>query len=174
MQSALRISLAAPIALLLLVGCSKTATRPATPDVRLSVTASPAAGRPSEPTTIELSVRNAGDATVWHCEGCGCGNGSAITILGPDGKEVVLTDPLNPVPACADRVNATLEPSGVLESRLLFDGTLYVEHSPTYPSPTYPAPPGVYTVVSRFHYWPSMNASEQTTLELRTVFLWGS
>jgi hypothetical protein len=174
MRSALRNSLAAPIALSLLLGCSKSATRPATPDVRLSVTASPAAGRPSEPTTIELSVRNAGDATVWHCEGCGCGNGSAITILGPDGNEVVLTDPLNPVPACADRVNAALDPGGVIESHLVFEGTLYVEHSPTYPSPTYAAPPGVYTVVARFDYWPPMNASEQTKLERRTTFQWGS
>jgi len=176
MRSTLQIPFAAPTILVLLVGCSQTVTRPSPPDVRLSVTASPAVAQPSEPAAIELSVRNAGNATVWHCEGCGCGNGSAIAILGPDGIEVALTDPWGPYPACAEREDAVLEPGGALESRFVFDGTLFKRDSPTFPSPTYTALPGTYTVIARFKYSATSPKNqigvERITLERRTTFIW--
>ena len=178
MPNALRIPLAAPAILVLLAGCSHTVTRPSAPDVRLSVSSSPAAGQPSEPTAIVLSVRNAGNASVWHCEGCVCGNGSTIAVLGPDGIEVALKDPHGPIPLCLDREDAELGPGGALESRLLFDGRLYERNSPTYPSTTYAAPPGIYTVIARFQYSTTANESqvgvERVTLERRTTFTWGS
>ena len=177
MRSTLRIPFAAPTILVLLAGCSHTVTRPSPPDIRLSITASPAVGQPSEPTAIELSVRNAGNGSVWHCEGCGCGNGSAIVVLGPDGIEVALTDPRAVYPACPDGEDS-LEPGGTLESRLVFDGTLYERDSRTYSSPTYAAPPGTYTVIARFWYSLASNQSqvgvEPITLERRTTFIWRS
>ena len=155
--------------LILQPGCSREVTRPQAIDVRLDVVAE---GDPPQPVTMKVKVRNAGSVTMVHCEGCGCGNGIQITVLGPDGHEVLVLDPKRPVPLCLDGPSA-LDPGGVLEGGLTFNGMLYVPNSPTYPTPTYPAPSGTYTVVAAFQcskQW--MSPDGAVSLEKRTTFGW--
>lgn len=163
---------AGALAVLLQAGCAERATRPTVTDVNLSVSASPAVGSPSLPVVADVRVSNAGNTRVWHCEGCGCGNGIGFTVLGPDGVEVWLRDPNAVVPLCADGV-IPLEPGRDLGARLDFTGTLYVKGypDPKWPSPTYAAPPGTYTVVARFSYATSV-PGEWIPLERRVTFAW--
>ena len=161
---------AGALAVLLQAGCSGRATRPTVTDVDLSVAASPVAGSPSLPVVADARVSNAGTTRVWHCEGCGCGNGIGLTVLGPDGVEVWLRDPNAALPLCPDAV-MPLDPGRDLGARLVFTGTLYANGHPTFPSPTYPAPPGTYTVIARFTYAISV-PGEWVPLERRTTFAW--
>jgi hypothetical protein len=153
-------------------GCSNEVTRPQTIDVRLDVAAAPPVGSPTDAVMMKVKVHNAGNVTMVHCVGCGCGNGIQITVLGPDGNEVLVLDPKRPVPLCLDGPSA-LDPGGVLEDGLAFNGTLFVPNSPTYPTPTYPAPSGTYTVVAGFQcskQW--MSPDGAVSLERRTSFAW--
>jgi len=153
-------------------GCSNEVTRPQTIDVRLDVAAAPPVGSPTDAVMMKVKVHNAGSVTMVHCVGCGCGNGIQITVLGPDGNEVLVLDPKRPVPLCLDGPSA-LDPGGVLEDGLAFNGTLFVTNSPTYPTPTYPAPSGTYTVVAGFQcskQW--MSQDGVVSLERRTTFAW--
>ena len=161
---------ASALAVLLQAGCGGRTTRPAVTDVGLSLNISPAVGTPSPPVVADARVRNTGSARVWHCEGCGCGNGVGVTVLGPDGVAVWLHDPRALLPACPDGA-VPLEPGGDLGGRLVFTGTLYVAGHPTFPSPTYPAPPGMYTVIARFSYSTSV-PGEWIPLESRATFAW--
>jgi hypothetical protein len=158
------------LAVLLQSGCAERATRPIVTDVDLSLAASPAVGSPSLPVAADVRVSNVGNTRVWHCVGCGCGNGIALTVLGPDGVEVLLSDPNAPMPLCADG-SEPLEPGGDLAGRLVFTGTLYEQGSQERPTPTYDAPPGTYTVVARFHYATSV-PGEWIPLERRVTFDW--
>jgi len=161
---------AGALALLLQAGCAERAMRPAVTDIDLSLAASPAVGGPSLPVVADVRVSNAGNTRVWHCEGCGCGNGIGLTVLGPDGVEVWLRNPNAPVPLCPDGFTP-LEPGRDLGARLVFTGTLYATGPPTWPPPTYPAPPGTYTVVARFSYATSV-PGEWIPLERRVTFAW--
>jgi hypothetical protein len=155
--------------LILQAGCSHEVTRPQTIDVRLDVAAE---GSPPQPVMMKVKVHNAGNVTMVHCAGCTCGNGIQITVLGPDGNEALVLDPKRPVPLCPDGPYA-LDPGGVIEDGLAFNGALYVPNSPTYPTPTYPAPSGTYTVVARFQcskQWMSQDGA--VSLERRTTFDW--
>ena len=146
------VSLSATLALLtFLPACTKSPTEPPVTIVTLSVTAAPATGSPSNPVSMELRAINAGGTQIWHCEGCGCGNGTCLTVLDPTGNVVALTDPKAPLPACPDG-SIPLAPQGVLTNGFQFTGVLYVKDSPAYPTPTYAAPPGTYTVVASFGY----------------------
>lgn len=136
--------------LVLVLGCGQEPTRPAA-NVWLTLTAVPATGSPAQPVTVEATVRNFG-SEVFHCVGCGCGNGTDFIVLGPDGKAVNLFDPNGPRPACADG-SAPLERGMSMTSGRLFTGTLYPDSSSIYPTPTYAAPAGRYTVVATFTYW---------------------
>ncbi len=162
---------AGAIAVLVLQGgCVGEATRPSVTNVRLSLSAAPEVGSPSQPVAADVRVTNAGNTRVWHCEGCGCGNGIGFTVLGPEGAEVALRDPNAVLPLCPDGI-VPLEPAAALGGRLVFSGTLYVTGHPTFPSPTYPAPPGTYTVIARFSYATRV-PGEWLPLERRTTFEW--
>ena len=158
-------------ALLLLVqsGCARKTTQPSVTQVDISVAASPATGSPALPVVADARVVNTGNTNVFHCVGCGCGNGLNFTVLGPDGNAVLLTDPHAPVPLCGDWF-AALEPGSGLANRLTFTGTLYTPGSPGYPSPTYEAPAGTYTVVARFIY--RHESETAVTVERTTTFVW--
>jgi len=155
---------------LLQAGCSIKATHPVATQVQLALTASPGSGSPALPVVVNARVDNRGITRVWHCEGCGCGNGFSFTVLGPDGVAVATSDPRAQGPLCPDQ-DVPLEPGSNLSDRLLFAGTLYVTDSPVTPSPTYPAPAGLYTVVARFNYSTGQLRS-QVTLERTTSFTW--
>src|SRR5262245_50599943 len=87
MHSGRRTSLVAfSLVLLALAGCSGDVLRPQVQDIRLSVTATPQVADPSHPVALTATVVNAGPLTMWHCEGCGCGNGIGMGVLGPDGQ----------------------------------------------------------------------------------------
>ena len=160
----------AAVLLALASGCAKSPTRPAIDDIRLSVSTLPSMGEPGPPVSIEIRVVNSGKRDVWHCEGCGCGNGIGLEVLGPDGTRVVLTDPWAVLPACPDGL-APLEPGGVLGGAGPFTGILYVQDSSIYPSPTYAAPPGTYTVVAGFAY--SLTRGGETfPIHRRATFVW--
>jgi hypothetical protein len=160
------------LAVLLQGGCGKESTRPAVTDVGLAVAAKPHVGGPRAPVTVHALARNTGNARVWHCRGCGCGNGMSIRILGPDGREVALQDPKTlRVGDCPDFLNEPLDPAETLEAGARFTGVLYERDSPAYPSPTYPAPSGTYTVVATIGYKSSVSG-ETITLTSRTTFVW--
>jgi hypothetical protein len=155
--------------LILQAGCSREVTRPQTIDVRLDVVAE---GGSPQPVAMKVKVQNVGNVAMVHCAGCGCGNGIQITVLGPDGHEVLVLDPNRPVPLCVDGPSA-LDPGGVLEDGLTFNGMLFVPNSPTRPTPTYLAPSGTYTVVAAFQcskQW--MSPDGAVSLERRTTFDW--
>src|SRR5438552_16226462 len=92
----------AAVFLALASGCAKAPTRPATADIRLSVSTLPSMGDPGHAVSIEIRVVNSGKAEVWHCDGCGCGNGISLKVLGPDGAPVELNDPRAFLPPCPD------------------------------------------------------------------------
>ena len=155
--------------LVLQAGCAKEGTRPAVTQVQLSVAAGPAMGSPSRPVAIDVRATNVGNMPVWRCEGCGCGNGIGVTVLGPDGAEVLLRDPNGVHPLCADGM-VRLEPAGTIESRVVFSGLLYMA-GPSIPTPTYPAPPGTYTVIASFGYGTRAEA-EVAHLSRKATFDW--
>jgi len=157
------------LAVLLQAGCADRSTRPAFTQINLSLAASPARGSPSLPVAADVRVSNDGTKAVWHCGGCGCGNGITFTVLGPDSVEVWTRDPSEPPPGCPDW-NTTLEPGGDLDRGLVFTGTLYVTGQ-AWPSPTYQAPAGTYTVIARFYYATSAQG-EWVALERRVTFAW--
>lgn len=154
-------------------GCGKEPTRPAITDVRFALTATPDVGGPSAPITVRGHVTNAGTTRVWHCSGCGCGDGLNIKVLGPDGSEVELRDPKAVGPACPDGFEP-IEPGETFEPARRFTGILYERDSPTFPTPTYPAPPGTYTVIADLGYLsgePGVSR-EWVTLVRRASFVW--
>ena len=156
------------------MGCSRSVTRPATVDVQLALSTVLQSTESGPAFELSAKVGNAGTTRVWHCEGCGCGNGITIDVLGPDGKQVLLLDPRRLMPLCPDGP-AALEPGGGLASGLTFNGRLYVPDSPILPTPTYAAPPGTYTVVAEFSYntqqqW--MSAGSALGIERRATFTW--
>lgn len=155
----------------LAAGCAKHTTRPPITDIRLTLDVTPETGDPSHPVTVDAKVLNAGDTRMWHCEGCGCGNGIGLVVLGPDGEKVELVDPNGQRPMCADG-SAALEPGGHLDARIVFTGTLYARGYPLVPSPTYPAPPGTYTVVSGFRCGQQWMAGDEVSVGQRTTFVW--
>jgi len=163
--------LATSLALLtLLSGCAKAPTQPPVTNVELSLTVQPSVGEPSNPVSVELQAVNAGQTQIWHCEGCGCGNGTSLTVLDPSGSAVALTDPKALPPACPDG-RAPLAPHGVLANGFRFTGVLYERDSPVFPSPTYAAPAGLYTVVAGFSY-SKEQAGEWIPTSRVTTFTW--
>jgi hypothetical protein len=165
---------ACTLAILLQGGCAGEVTRPSTTDVDISLVVSPRVGSSISPVVADVRITNSGNLRVWHCEGCSCGNGIELTVLGPDGTMVWLRDPKAVGPACPDGF-APLEPSRDVAGRLVFTGTLFMTDQPTVPSPTYPAPAGAYTVVARFSYEtsaPGAPGGNWTPLEQRATFTW--
>jgi len=160
----------AAVLLALAPACAESPTRPAIADIRLSVSTLPAVGQPGQPISIEIRVVNSGKREAWHCDGCGCGNGTSLEVLGPDGTRVELNDPRALLPACPEGV-APLEPGAVLGSTGPFTGVLYVRDSSAVPSPTYAAPPGTYTVVAGFAY-SLTRGGEAFRIERRATFVW--
>jgi hypothetical protein len=155
-------------------GCGKEPTRPAVTDVRFALTATPDVGGPSAPITVRGRVTNAGNTRVWHCSGCGCGDGLNIKILGPDGSEVALRDPKAVGPAACPDGFEPIEPGETFEPARSFTGILYERDSPVYPTPTYPAPPGTYTVIADLGYLsgePGVSR-EWVTVVRSTSFVW--
>ena len=151
-------------------GCAEKTTRPVITAVTLSLATSPAVGNASQPIVADVRIRNVGVTRVWYGDGCGC-EALSLSVLGPDGLGVLLHDPKAPGPLCPCR-NIPLESKQSLGGRYdLFNGTLYVADSPTWPSPTYSAPPGTYTVIARFSYAASV-PGDVLTLERRTTFVW--
>ena len=158
------------IALLILqAGCARETTRPDVTEVQLSAAVGPAVGSPSRPVTIDVLAANIGNVPLWRCDGCGCGNGIGVSVLGPDGAEVLLRDPNAVLPMCADGM-VRLEPAGTVGSRVVFSGVLYTA-SPSNPAPTHPAPPGTYTVVATFGYMARV-PGEFGKVSRRTTFDW--
>src|SRR5207249_8578832 len=133
------------------VGCARETTRPAITQVRIALNAAPATGDRSHPVALVVRVTHAGATRVWHCEGCGCGNGIHVTVLGPDGQTVALHDPNAIGPACPDGEVPLLR-GGALEAHEAFTGTLFERDSHSVRSPTYPAPAGTYTAIAGFSY----------------------
>jgi hypothetical protein len=164
------VTVVSALAILVQFGCFPVTTRPSVTSVDLSVAALPASGRPSVPVVVDAEVTNAGSTRVWHCQGCGCGDGVALTVLGPDSVEVRIQDPGHPSPLCPDAFGS-FDPGGSLAEHLVFTGTLYSARRPTLPTQTYAAPPGTYTVIARFRYKTDM-FGQWTSLERRTAFVW--
>jgi len=164
-----RVAVVAGALAVLQAGCAEKSTRPAITAVTLSLATSPAVGNPSQPIVADVRVRNVGDTRVWYADGCGC-DAISLSVLGPDGLEVLLRDPkaLGPLCPCW---NTSLESRQSLGGRFDFTGTLYVADPTTWPTPTYPAPRGTYTVIARFSYAPSV-PGDVLTLERRTTFEW--
>ena len=161
---------AALILLALAVACSKSPTRPPVTEVRASVTVEPSTGSPSNPVTMVFRAENAGTTQLWHCSGCGCGNGTSVTVLGPDGIAVALSDPLAVRPLCPDG-DVPFQPGEVLGNGARFTGVLYVKDSTVPPSPTYAAPAGRYTVVATLTYAAS-HPGEAIGITRRATFDW--
>lgn len=159
------------LAVLLQAGCSGSLTRPTIPLIELSLKTTRVTGTPSFPPVVEVSLRNVGTATVWHCAGCGCE--SMISLLGPDGAPVYFYDPSAPPPLCPIWV-APFEPGQESGGPFVFTGTLY-EAGHSWPSPTYTAPAGAYTVIARYWY-ATRNGPEGPTnwvlLERRATVNW--
>ena len=163
---------AATLALLALAsGCTKSPTRPPVTEVRLSLAVQPSVGGPSSPISMVVSALNAGGTQLWHCEGCGCGNGVSLTVLAPDGTPVAPSDPRLPQPLCPDGA-VPLRPGDVLTNGGRFTGVLYVTDSPTPPSPTYAALPGTYTVVASFGYSMSAGVGWPIGITRVATFVW--
>jgi hypothetical protein len=172
---------AATLTLIVVSGCSESLTRTAKPEsnepilgvpaVELTVSALPPVGGPSQPISIESRAVNATGSGFWHCQGCGCGNGMTLTILGPDGSPVALRDPREEPPLCPDTMVPWASNASV-ESRLPFTGTLYETNPSGFPpTPTYDAPAGTYTVVARFSYAGS-SAGQTIPVVQTTTFQW--
>lgn len=155
----------------LAAGCAKDTTRPPITDIRLTLDATPETGDPSHPVTLDARVVNPGDIRMWHCEGCGCGNGIGLVVLSPDGEKVELQDPRSSLPMCPDGA-APLESGGHLDARIVFNGTLYVRDHPLFPSPTYPAPPGTYTAIVGFSCQQQWLSGNYVSVGRRTTFVW--
>jgi hypothetical protein len=158
----------------LLSGCSGNPTRPLDPNVQMSLTVQPTAGSPSNPISLSLRAVNAGVTPIWHCDGCGCGNGTKLTVLDPSGKAVALWDPNGPKTSCPDGPMA-LPPDSSLKSHESFTGVLYVTDSNDYPTPTYQAPAGNYTVVAEFFYAKTSQESysgPSIRIERKATFTW--
>lgn len=151
-------------------GCGTEPTRPPITSIALALSATPEAGDPSTPVSLRVTAKNTGDTRVVHCTGCGC-DAITITVLGPDGTEVALSDPKAIGPLCPIG-NEPMSPGETLQSGVDFTGVLYLRDSPEYPSPTYAAPPGTYTVIARFTYLPPSGPS--SSVERRTTFVWRS
>src|SRR5262249_54448864 len=113
------------LAALLQAGCADKATSPSVPERDVSLVVSPTGGDPSSPVVADARITNVGKMPVWHCDGCGCGNGVELTVLGPDGTVVWLHDPRAVGPACPDGV-VPLEPGRDVRGRLVFTGTLFM------------------------------------------------
>lgn len=164
--------LSALIVLSALSGC-RTTLNPRVTDIQLSVLTSSNQGTPPDSLEFRGVVKNAGTTSVWHCEGCGCGNGITLSVLGPDGLPVLIQDPNRIGPACPDGT-VPLGAGEKISRGDFFTGTLYVANARVFPTPTYPAPSGTYTVVARFVYETTARQPPFTTLERRTTFEWTS
>lgn len=153
-------------------GCEKGPTRPAFTYVRVVVTATPVAGGPSAPVSMNVLITNAGKTTVWRC-GDWCCDPIDLWVLGPDGSPVALRDPNEPLPAmpCGPAVYLPIEPKETLRSGGKFTGVLYQRDSTEWPSPTYAAPSGTYTMFGAFTYR-SSPSGEPTRVESKTTFTW--
>ena len=151
-------------------GCAKSPTRPGGLDVQLSLSVQPSMGGPSTPIAIDIHATNAGVTQVWHCDGCGCGNGVHFQVLGPDGVPVAL-NPGGLLPACPDGL-APLPPGGVLVSASQFTGVLYKLDTGTFPPPAYAAPAGTYTVVATFTFTKSGHWDGEIGLTRTATFVW--
>ena len=160
-----------PVLLAFLTACARDETRPEITDIRLTLLATPSVADAAHPVTVSVRVANAGSTRMWHCQGCGCGNGISIVLLGPDGATVLLEDPRRGLPMCADGPSA-LDPGGVLSGGAVFTGKLFTRDSPTFPSPTYAAPPGRYTVIAGFSYEREWLSGSSMSREERTTFTW--
>jgi len=162
------VALVGALSLATVLGCVEEPTRPtglAAPHatrergiptftvIHMFLSASTSTGSPANRVTIRANVVNASSKQVWG-SGC-CGSADiGMTVLGPDGKAVLLSDPRYPFfPPDCPCGPVPLRPGENLSSGFTFTGTLFVPDSPTYPSPTYAAPAGRYTVVARFGYW---------------------
>jgi hypothetical protein len=171
MSAAMRLAgFVGALAVVVQAGCASQMTRPNVTDIRLSLAVAPATGSPTQPVGLDVHVSNVGTTRVWHCDGCGCGNGISVSVLGPDGAEVELQDPNAPRPACPDG-HVPLDPRETLGRMFPFSGTLYVSGSRTYPSPTYSAKLGTYTVIAHFGY-STTAPGESIPLERRATFDW--
>jgi len=157
------------VAIVLAAGCADS-TRPRdVPEVALTVTLSSPTGNPSAPISFGATARNVGTMQLWRCQGCGCGNGLGVYVLGPDGKNVVLHD--NPFPLDCPDGQVAFERDASVQSSDAFTGVLYDLNGSVYPAPTYEAPPGTYTVVARFSY-ATQQWGEPVVVERRSTFTW--
>jgi hypothetical protein len=122
---------------------------------------------------MDIRALNAGEAQIWHCQGCVCGNGTGFTVLAPNGAPVALKDPRHPQCLAVD-TSAPLPPGGVLGNGGRFTGVLYVMDSPIEPTPTYAALPGTYTVVASFSYATSPMSAMSAPIGITRVatFVW--
>lgn len=162
--------MAVAVLVVALGGCDRHMTRPAVAKVQFLLSATPATGSPPSPVTLLAHVVNVGDTRVWHCEGCGCGNGISVEVRGPDGHRVALEEPKASRPMCPDGFSP-LERGGMLDGGNIFTGVLYEQDSPVYPTPTYQAPPGTYTVIALFGYR-ATGSGPEFVLERRVSFAW--
>jgi len=184
-----RAALAVALSLATVLGCGQEPTRPTGlaaqraigergiptfAAVHMFLSASPSAGSPANRVTIQANVVNASSKQIWH-SACICGYPDiAMTVLGPDGKSVALSDPRYPYfPDCPCGM-LPFPPGENLSSGFTFTGTLFVTDSPTYPSPTYAAPAGRYTVVAHFGYWTEgpRGSRSKAVGERRATFDW--
>ena len=167
-----RIAMVAMLLLAAVLGCGREPTRPVVPFVMMTLSATPSAGSPASPVTFNLKVTNAGPTQVWYIEGCGC-DAMDVTVLGPDGNAVLLSDPWAsyPYPLCPCGP-VSFAPGTDLSGGGRFTGTLFAP-SPVSPSPSYAAPAGRYTVIAKFWYEPGKSLSlPQVELTRRTTFDW--
>ena len=140
-----------------------------TPVLSLSVQSS---GGPAQPVSIETRAVNGSGLEAWHCQGCGCGNGTSVTVLGPgpEGTPVLLTDPREAVALCPDTM-VPWSADGVVENKAQFTGTLYRTDASFFSPATYEAPAGTYTVVAEFSY-ASVQDGPFNKIEQRATFEW--
>ena len=145
-------------------GCSSP-TQPPDAPVTLELSVSPTSAQPGEVVTGVATVSNRGGTSIHYLEGCG----SATWIFGlldPEGRPVDLADP-RVQPACVDQ-RVVLRPHEEKSVTLRFDGTLYAYAS------AHPAPPGTYTLIARFSYQRTQDASTSVVLEKRARFTWAA
>lgn len=158
----------------LALGCGRSPTKPReilphlTRALALDLSISGSDGSPSDPLTIEASIRNTGTAPVRGLQGGGVCDGIGIDVLDAQGGRVLTFNPcFVPLPLCT--LPGPFEPGDSQRTTLIFNGDAY--RAVPGGCERFDAPAGSYTAVVAFSVqWTANEAPEP--IERRVAFHW--